>query len=89
MEYFFRFLPDKKFSIKQKLKIFDTTRLQRKRWLTIIEQKIRQFRNGKPWQTDFFGNSLSRYKKETEVNEERLIRINKSIIQREFLENKN
>ena|GEM_PF-3941598 len=91
MKHLLQFVnPYKKFSVKRKLKIFDTVRLQQKRWFTILEQKVMQLKNGKSWGTEFLGNNLSNYKpNETETNEKNVIRINKSIIQQDFLENKN
>ena len=91
MKHLLQFVnPHKNFSVKRKLKIFDNVRLQQKRWFTILEQKVAHLRNGKSWRTEFLGNNLSNYKpNETETNEKNVIRINKSIIQQDFLENKN
>lgn len=87
MKCLLRFLNSrKKSSTKRKLKIFNNTRLQQKRWLFILEQKVRQIRNGKSLQPKVLkDNSIN----EIPQGERGVIHINKSIIQREFLENKN
>lgn len=86
MKCLLRFLsPRKKISTKRNLKIFGATRLQQKRWLIILEQKVRQMRNTKSWQAEVLRKNISKDLK----SKQGIIHFNKSIIQQEFLENKN
>lgn len=88
MKFLLRLLkkPEKS-SIRRRLRLLESKQRSQTKWVILLEQKVRLLKNYTRWPKNI--NTTPSKHSEYHCNEEDVIRINKSIIDPRFLENKN